>query len=152
MGKIDIVYGLILGVISLIFFAATLSFPATSGGINPRIFPLVVIAATFGLSALLIAEGVRRVLRGTGTSEKSLPRGKTALKLAALVAGGLLYTAVLETAGFVVATPPLTALAMYLFGERKPVRIIAVSLLVSVILYFVFRGIFRVPLPRSIFW
>ncbi len=152
MGKIDIAYGLILGAVSLVFFAATLSFPAASGGIDPRVFPLVVIAGTFALSVLLIAQGALRIRSGTEAAEKTLPRGRTALKLAVLVAGSLAYTAVLEAVGFVAATPPLTALGMYLFGERRPVRIAAVSLLASAILYFVFRGIFRVPLPRSIFW
>lgn len=152
MGKIDIVYGLILGAFSLLFFVATLAFPASSGGIDPRVFPLVVIIATFALSALLIAQGALRTLREKAPAEKTLPRGKTALKLIAIIAGGLLYTAILETVGYVVVTPFLVALSMPLFGERKPLRIAFVSLLVSATLYFVFRGIFRVPLPRSIIW
>jgi hypothetical protein len=39
MGKIDIVYGLLLGAFSLLFFGATMKFPKSSGGIDPRVFP-----------------------------------------------------------------------------------------------------------------
>jgi putative tricarboxylic transport membrane protein len=152
MGKIDIVYGLLLGAFSLLFFGATMKFPKSSGGIDPRVFPLVVIAATFALSVLLIIQGMLRTVRGQVSQEKTLPRGKIALKLLTIVGAGLLYAAVLDAVGYVLATPLIMALGMYFFGERKPLRIALVSVLVSAALYLVFRGVFRVPLPRSFFW
>ena len=112
----------------------------------------MVISALFVLSVVLIVQGVRTMLYATPAAQKTLPRGKTAFKLATLVVGGLVYTVIVEPVGYILATPLLAALAMYLFGERKPVRIVFVSLLAAVTMYFVFRGIFRVPLPRSIIW
>jgi putative tricarboxylic transport membrane protein len=152
MGKVQITYGAIMALVSAIFFAATLRFPASSGGINPRAFPLVVILSTFALSLLLIAQGIVKMVREKGAVDKTMPRGATARKLVVLVGAVLLYAALLERVGYILVTPFLMALAMYFFGERKPIRIIAGALITTAALYLIFRGIFRVPLPRSFIW
>lgn len=152
MGRIDIVYGLILGLISAVFFAMTFSFPKASGGINPRTYPQIVIAVMFALSAFLTVQGILRSRRDAKDAEPTLPRGKTAAKLLILVAAGAVYALLLEAVGYILVTPLLAALVMVLFGERRPLRIALVSLTLAATLYFVFRGVFRVPLPRSFFW
>ncbi|MHB0898364.1 MAG: tripartite tricarboxylate transporter TctB family protein [Spirochaetales bacterium] len=152
MGKIDIICGLLTGAVCVLFYIGTLSFPKMSIGINPKAYPLVIILASFSLSAALVVQGIMKMRREKGPSEKTLPRGKTAWYLFALAAGMVAYVLTLESLGYIIVTPFLAALAMYLFGERKPFRIILTSLLVSIILYWVFRSVFRVPLPRSIIW
>lgn len=152
MGKIDIVCGLIAGALAILFFIGTLSFPKSSIGINPRVYPFVVIFSTFALSATLVAQGFLKQKRTKNPPAKTLPRGTTALKLIALAAGMLIYVFALEPLGYIVVTPLLMALTMLLFGERKPLKIVAVSALVSIALYWVFRTVFRVPLPRSVIW
>jgi putative tricarboxylic transport membrane protein len=152
MGKIDIVCGLITGAVSVLFYIGTLSFPKSDIGINPKVFPLVIIFATFALSMTLVVQGALKLRREKGPVEKTLPRGKTALKLLALAAGMMVYALTFEVLGYVIVTPALMALTMYLFGERKPLRILLVSALVTAALYLIFRGVFRVPLPRSIIW
>ncbi len=167
MGKIDVICGLLAGAVSLLFYIGTLSFPDMSIGINPRAYPIVIIVAAFALSVLLIVQGAMKMrrekasekgLRGEaeGAAEmaaaRTLPRGKTAWYLVILAVGMVLYALTLEGLGYVIVTPFLTALTMYLFGERRPFRIILVSVLVSIVLYWVFRSVFRVPLPRSFIW
>lgn len=152
MGRIDIVYGVLMGALSLLFFMETLSSPTSRGGINPRTFPLIVILSLFGLSAVLGIQGLLRTLRDRSSAPPTLPRGRTAVKLAVLVAAGAAYTLVLEPVGYILATPVLITVTMVLFGERRPVRIAILSLAASAALYFLFRGVFRVPLPRSILW
>jgi len=155
MGKIDIICGLITAAVSALFFAGTLSFPKTSIGINPGTYPRFIIFSTFALSAVLIIQGVLS-LRGksgrNGTAAGGLPSGRTGILLVLLVAGMLVYAFTLELLGYILVTPFLIALAMVLFGERKPLRIILVSVLTSAALYLLFRGVFRVPLPHSWFW
>jgi len=152
MGKIDIVCGLIAGALAILFFIGTLSFPASSIGINPRVYPFVVIFSTFALSVTLVVQGLLKWRRAKDTPAKTLPRRTTALKLIALAAGMLTYALALEPLGYIVVTPLLMALTMLLFGERRPLKIVAVSVLVSIALYWVFRTVFRVPLPRSVIW
>lgn len=161
MGRIDIICGLLAGAVSLLFYIGTLSFPDMSIGINPRAYPLVIIVAAFALSVLLIAQGAMKMRRekaltrrgeGGVAAVQTLPRGKTAWYLVMLTAGMLAYALSMEDLGYIIVTPFLTALTMWLFGERKPFKIILVSILVSIVLYWIFRSVFRVPLPRSFIW
>jgi len=169
MAKADIVFGIIFAVLSIIFYIGTLSFPKFSIGINPKVYPLIIIISTFALSVTLMVQGIlklkkEKLPRATAktsteksssersSTEVTLPRGKTALKLIVLAIVMLAYAIGFEPLGYIIVTPLLMAFTMYLFGERKPLRIIAVSVLVSVTLYWVFRTVFRVPLPRSIIW
>lgn len=152
MGKIDMICGLLTGAVCALFYIGTLSFPKSSIGINPRAYPLVIIFSAFALSVTLIVRGALKIWSEKGPHERTLPRGKTAWFLSLLAAGMMAYALSLETLGYIVVTPLLMALAMFLFGERKPFRIILTSVLVSILLYWVFRSVFRVPLPRSIIW
>lgn len=156
MGRIDIICGLFTGAFSILFYIGTLSFPDMSIGINPRAYPMVIIVAAFALSLLLIAQGTMKLRREKGGAKadegRILPRGRTAWLLVILAGGMLAYALSMENLGYVIVTPFLTALTMGLFGERKPWKILLVSLLVTIVLYWVFRFLFRVPLPRSFIW
>ncbi|MDP2791342.1 MAG: tripartite tricarboxylate transporter TctB family protein [Rectinemataceae bacterium] len=161
MGRIDLICGLLAGAVSLLFYIGTLAFPDMSIGINPRAYPLVIIVASFALSLLLIVQGATKMRRekalsksgeGGVTAARTLPRGRTAWYLVALTVGMLAYALSMEDLGYIIVTPFLTALTMWLFGERKPVKIVLVSVLVSIVLYWIFRSVFRVPLPRSFIW
>jgi putative tricarboxylic transport membrane protein len=154
MGKIDIVYGTLIAFISVVFYVATIGFPSSSIGIDPRVFPRIIIGSTFVLSALLAIQGVLKIRKAKNSQKAgpSLPRGKTAIKLIVLVATCFLYALVFEVVGFVLATPVLIAIVMISFGEKRPIRIFLVAVIASVTLYLVFRGLFRVPLPRSFIW
>jgi hypothetical protein len=68
MGKIDVICGLITGAFSILFYIGTLSFPEMSIGINPRAYPMVIIAAAFGFSLLLIVQGALKMRRKNATS------------------------------------------------------------------------------------
>jgi len=162
MGKIDVICGLVTGAFSLLFYIGTLPFPEMSIGINPRAYPMVIIVASLGLSVLLIVEGslkmrqqrlqTRAASGKAVASAKTLPRGKTAWYLVILTAAMLAYALAMEDLGYIIVTPPLAAMTMWFFGERKPVKILLISILISVVLYWIFRSLFRVPLPRSFIW
>mgnify|MGYP000992450437 CR=1 FL=1 len=152
MGKADIVFGLIFGALSILFYIGTLSFPKINIGINPKTYPLIIIFCTFAFSITLVIQGIKKLRREKGPSEKSLPHGKTALKLIILAIGMFIYVLGFEPLGYIIVTPLLMALTMLLFGERKVLRIIVVSVIVSIVLYWLFRTVFRVPLPRSFLW
>jgi uncharacterized MAPEG superfamily protein len=152
MGRIDIICGLFTGAFSLLFYIGTLSFPDMSIGINPRAYPMVIIVAAFALSLLLVVQGAKKLRREKGEGQRILPRGRTARLMVMLSAAMLAYALSMEDLGYIIVTPFLAALTMWLFGERKALKILAVSLLATIVLYWVFRFLFRVPLPRSFIW
>lgn len=69
-------------------------------------------------------------------------------RFAALAGAGVLYVLVIEIAGYLASTPLLIAFSVFTFGERRPVRIALVSIVTTAVLYYLFRMVFRVPLPR----
>jgi putative tricarboxylic transport membrane protein len=153
MGTSDILVSVILLALSAAFFAATFSFPKLTVALSPTVFPRFVTVGLFFLSALLLIQGLsRRPGRRGGTAPVSAPKRPFALRFLLLAAGVLLYVLALEPAGYLLVTPPFLVGAMLLFGERKWHRLLAVSVLSTVILSGLFRMVFRVPLPRSPLW
>ncbi|HSV56190.1 MAG TPA: tripartite tricarboxylate transporter TctB family protein [Magnetospirillaceae bacterium] len=150
MGRIDVVYGMLLGIVSIVFLVLTAGFRVSAGGIDPRVFPRIVVGTLLALSAGLVIRGIAH-LRKDSPGPAPLPVS-TSSRLALLAGGGAVYALLMGIVGYLVATPPLVALTMVLFGERRVTRIVFVSLLTSVILFFLFRNVFRVPLPRTILW
>jgi uncharacterized membrane protein len=157
MGTSDIVSSLLLLALSAVLFAATFSFPKLTVALSPTVFPRFVTAGLFILSTLLLIQGLRRALVRQGSTAQpkasgSAPKGLFVLRFLLLGADALLYAMLLEPAGYLLSTPPFLVAAMLLFGERKWHRLLAVPVLSTVILYALFRMVFRVPLPRSVLW
>jgi putative tricarboxylic transport membrane protein len=154
LGMSDIVYGALLLALSAIFFIATFNFPKLTIALSPTVFPRFVTVSLFILSSILMIQGLRKRLASHGEAAPSqpavtLPKRSFVIRFLLLAACALLYALLLEPAGFILLTPPFIAGAMLIFGDRKWYRIVLVSLLSTVVLYVVFRMIFRVPLPRS---
>jgi hypothetical protein len=61
---------------------------------------------------------------------------------------GYVYTVLLPATGYVVATPPFIVGIMLVFNEKNWLKIVATSIITTGLLYFLFRIIFKVPLPR----
>jgi putative tricarboxylic transport membrane protein len=59
----------------------------------------------------------------------------------------LIYVLVINWVGYLWITPFFVAGTMLCFKEKRVLRIILVSVLTTGILFFVFRIVFKVPLP-----
>ncbi len=157
MSKLNILYGTSTAILAVVFFLSTFSLPSEQRGLDPRVYPRFVSLCFFALSVGLVTSSVRS--RKEKEKEKEKGKGfKEAFRSAALQrVGGMFlvalgYVAIIDTVGYLVATPPFLAGSMVLFGERRVWRILLVSLLSTAILFWLFRIIFRVPLPVSSLW
>ncbi|GAB4363557.1 MAG: tripartite tricarboxylate transporter TctB family protein [Spirochaetales bacterium] len=156
MSKVNIVYGGITALLGAIFLISTFTFYSEQRGLDPRVYPRVICIAMLVLSIGLIVSGLKGrkkvdSSRNTDPGEdRTAPRRMQRIGWMFLVS--LAYVAILEKAGYILSTPPFIAISMVFFGERKVSRILLVSFLTSVFLFWLFRGIFRVPLPMPIFW
>lgn len=150
MAKIDLLYGSIIGLIAGVFFYVSGSFLVEVEGLDSRVYPRVISGFTFLLSLLLIVGGLRGLFRESGSRQNptalksAVKRYYSVFKLFAL---GLVYVFVIEELGFILSTMLYVAAAMVLFGEKRPVRLIATAVSSAIVLYVVFRLVFRVPLP-----
>jgi hypothetical protein len=67
-----------------------------------------------------------------------------------LVAALVTYSASLRPVGYVVATAIFLPVAAFLLGSRKPIRDIAVGLVMSVAVFLVFHRILGIHLPSGL--
>jgi putative tricarboxylic transport membrane protein len=152
MGASEIVFGSIFLSLSVLFFALTFQFPEVTIALSPTVFPRFVTASLAFLSLLLLAQGILKRLDGRGEKRRVQMDRPYAIRFVLLSTIAFVYTRILETTGYLMATPLFIAGTMLVFNEKKWHRIVWVSILTTAVLYGVFRMIFRVPLPRFYLW
>ena len=153
MGKKEIVFGALLMIVCAIVFALTFQFPKQTLALSPRVFPRVVSVCLFILAAILCVQGILGMQKASGQTPSPVSLNKTfLLRFFLMIIVAFLYIKVLPITGYLIATPPLVAGAMLLFGEKRWGWIIVVSLVTSATLLVIFRMVFKVPLPRFNLW
>lgn len=137
----------------IIFFYLIPTF--VSGGthteLSPRFFPRVATILLGLLSLLMMISsaralkqsdelgGLRRLLAYRPSCTLSWPVVITVFCLCA-------YFLLFEHLGFLISTPPVVAVMMWLFGQRRPLRIILISLILTGVIYTLFTYALKVPL------
>lgn len=140
-----IVCGLIYGYLS--WGLPQRSLPNTPG---PSFFPLVVTVLLLALSVALLIQGI------AADRDVSAPGGDAATRLAdrrltfVLLATIFAYVVLLPVLGFILATIPFFAALTVLYGERRPILVLISALIMTAILYGVFRHVFGIFLPRGL--
>ncbi len=137
----------------LIFFYLIPSF--VSGGthteLSPRFFPRLATVALGFLSILMMVSSLRAIQRAQGrTSLRELCSSPGSLRLSwpvliIVVCLGV-YFLLFEHLGFLIATPPMVALMMWFFGQRRRLRIALISLILTGVIYTLFTYGLKVPL------
>jgi putative tricarboxylic transport membrane protein len=150
MAKLNVLYGAVIGFLAALFFYATTAFPEKERGWNPRIFPRFICICTFVLSVILIVRGIIKwhsdKEEGEQKETRKLDRAQVR-RILVLFAVGMLYVLAVNWLGYLWITPFFIAGTMLCFKEKRVLRIVLVSVLTTGILYFVFRIVFKVPLP-----
>ncbi|WP_319416185.1 tripartite tricarboxylate transporter TctB family protein [Marispirochaeta aestuarii] len=154
MAKANVVIGSIFFLLALLMFAVALDFPKPQvSGLSPRVFPQFVAVCTMIFSAMLIVKNVRLLAgKDTVVQEKKKLDSQFAARFGIFSAAGVLYVLLIDKIGYLIATPILIAATMLLFNEKRWFRVLMVSVLTTLILYMLFRMVFRVPLPRNPLW
>jgi putative tricarboxylic transport membrane protein len=155
--KKDVAVGTVLMALSITFFVATWSFPITGQYVSPRVFPRFVSACMLILSAILVFNSLKAP--PPAKDDETEADGMTAVQKAktfisdnrlfilfALFA--FAYTRLIDYLGFILSTPVLLAGTVFAFKEKRWYVIASVSIVGTSVFYYVFRIIFKVPLPR----
>jgi len=149
MGKTEIIIGVCLMILSVLFYGLTYQFPEQTLAFSPRIFPRFVSTCLFIISVVLVIQGVTAIRKSLREKKPELIIPKAfLLRLFLGIVIGYGYTRLLPITGYVVATPPFIAGIMLVFNEKRWLKIVATSIITTSMLYILFRIIFRVPLPR----
>ena len=149
MGIVEIVIGVGLMILSVAFYGMTFQFPQQTLAFSPKIFPRFVSICLFIISGILVIQGIRAFRRRLPDEPSKPTIDKTFLtRLLFSIFIGYAYTQLLPVTGYVVATPPFIAGIMIVFNERRWMSIGTCALITTGVLYFLFRMVFKVPLPR----
>jgi len=113
---------------------------------GPSFFPLVVVSGFLILSAALLVQSILPTVSYTVQSSLIIPASRYGAGLTAAV----VYLAALPYLGFIAANIPLFAVLMILYGERRPARVISGSVVITLVVFFLFREVFKILLPAGI--
>lgn len=86
-----------------------------------------------------------------GTSSDSSGGIAAMVTTAAMISVPLLYLFLLPRTGYYLTTPFFIALLIYLFGIRRPVRLIVITIAIYVVFLLIFTKILFVPMPTG-YW
>jgi hypothetical protein len=110
---------------------------------SPVYFPRIVLGVMIALTLIAIVQDVR-----SGATDAPIE------KLGALVVfvlAALIFANAITRLGFMVSGAPFSMVALWLFGIRNPLAIIAYALVVPGSLVVLFNHILKLPLPTSPF-
>ena len=148
------VIGVLLMVLSALFFAGTWSFFDGGGYVSPRVFPRIISGCMFVLATLMVGQSLiaYRASVPQHTQQDTHIEQSVGRPTWWLIAGAVLvafaYTQVIEHLGYLVSTALFLAAMIVLFKEKRWYVVGSVSILGTTVFYTVFRLIFKVPLPR----
>jgi len=149
VGKKEILFGVLLMIVSITVFALTFRFPHQTIALPPTAFPRFVSTCLFILATILLIQGILGAKHNPGQNKTAYKFDKKfLLRLVSMLVLAFAYTRILPLTGYVITTPPFVAGTMLLFNEKRWLWIATVSLITSALLYVLFRMIFKVPLPR----
>ena len=149
MRRSDIYTGILLIVAGLatIFYIIPTQIEATQNfGMNPRVFPLVVMWLATAVALLMV---IVRWQQPQDPADRDGPMQRENW-LFILVMSAFLATSLFawQAFGFLVAAPATVALLMLAMGEyRHPIRLILVSAVLPTAVYFIFDRLFIIQLP-----
>lgn len=149
MWRKEILVSIVFMILSIIIFILTFRFPKLTVALSPTAFPRFISISLFFLSIILLLSGIiagRKNNQQAEVSKKYYQEFK--IKLLIMILLAFIYTRILPIVGYILSTPLLIAGNMLLFKETRWIRIVTISLVITFLLYALFRMVFKIPLPR----
>lgn len=110
---------------------------------SPVFFPRIILGLIMGLSLIVMVQD----LMAKNTWQAVEQWGA----LIAFVIASLLFANAITRLGFMVSAVPFSALALWIFGIRNALVIVAYAIAVPGSLVFLFNHVLKLPLPTSPF-
>lgn len=130
-----------------VYYGASL-FKVAKKGMGAGGFPKFLAVMLMILGLLLVITSYFK-LRQNPKGDKKVLNGKEILMILIMVACFGVYLAIIKTVGYMISTIVFTFIFFYIYGDRKWLRMVIISVLFSVITYFLFRNVFYVMLPMG---
>lgn len=147
--KVDLYFGSGILLVSALIIFGSKSLPASDQGLGAGGFPLFIGICLAFMGLILAVRSILRIRKQTEADIKKLNK-RDLLLAGALAVSFLIYTLLVKPLGYILATFCFFLLFMYMFGERRWLRMILISVVFSVGVYFLFQKVFFVMLPSGL--
>lgn len=138
----DVGIGLGIIIFGVLILISALNMPNSPLGLGPGDFPEIIAIGLIVCGVILFIQSIKKEEKAQKIYSKD-----ALLRIFTLVILGLLYVYLVHYLGFLYLTPFLMFITMYLFGYRKIPYAIIISIGFTLLVYYIFYGIFKVPLP-----
>lgn len=135
-------------VLAVLGYAGAARFPEASSGLGAGGFPKFVAVCLGILGALQAVKSYAALRRNPG-EDKPVLKATDLLGAGMLLVSFGLYIALVRPLGYILATTLFFFLFMFLYGERKVLRMAVISAVFSVAAYYLFTRVFYVMLPHG---
>ena len=144
----DAVFGALFLLLGVMVLVHVQGFPKIPGQpVGPALFPGLVAAGLAVCGVLLIVSGIRRRAEQPWYETAEWMRsGRHFIAFAAIVGGVVAYVLLATHVGFLLVAPVLLWIWFSVLGVR-PVRAIVVAVAASLVIWYAFYKLLRVPLP-----
>lgn len=146
--RADLIGGIFMLALSLCMIFVVIPAETQEGvwfGLSPYFFPTLLMAGIAFASALLIVQSVTRPARGSEPPLALSPRQLAMFGIvAAIIVAGVVA---IDLLGLWTGGPVLIAALMLFMGERRPLRIVATSIIPVAVVHLVVFYVLRSPLP-----
>jgi putative tricarboxylic transport membrane protein len=149
--KVDFFIGFFMVVFSTVMYIVAGKFPAAKLGLGAGDWPKLILSVLFVLGMMLAGYSYycyRKQLRqGGGTSHGKYEK-KELLHVLILCLCVAAYIRLVGLFGFILLTPFFLFALMFIFGLRKWIKMIIISVASTALVYFIFNDLLLVLLPR----
>ena len=146
--KGDCIAGAAITAIAVFVWTEASKFPEAPSGLGASGFPKF-IAICLGFLGIILTITSYLCWKKNPEQEQQVLKRHELLEAGTLAATFWLYVQLVTPFGYVISTILFSFLFMYIFGERKWIRMVLVSVGFSVSSFFLFRNIFYIMLPTG---
>ena len=129
-------------------YAGAARFPGAASGLGAGGFPKFVTVCLGILGALQAVKSYTELRKNPG-QDKQVLKAADLLGAGILLASFGLYIVLVRPLGYILSTTLFFFLFMLIYGERKWVRMVVISVCFSVVAYYLFTKVFYVMLPHG---
>ena len=156
MKESDIYPGIVIMVLGLILFGLTFGVHedvVPGDTLGSRFFPRLVVGLLLLCSITLIRNGLTaRKTKSSDSLEKRRQLGERTFSRAVwTISLSFLYVALFNLLGIIVITPLFIFGMLLVWGEISKVNLIAIPIISTAFIYFIFSYAFEIMLPMGIF-
>ncbi len=142
----DFYIGLFVMALSVIFFIEAGKLPTQARGIGPGDYPRVICTMLFVLGLVQVIR-VLVTSHGFATVDWKGCNGHYMLRVGIFIVATYVYYKLLKPVGFPLVTPVYLWGIMMLYGYKRKVLAAVISIIFSLVIFFLFTKVFMVMIP-----